>query len=158
MSSEFTQTGYHMPNEIHPLYTPQTNPSLQVTADHNIKLVPAPVYKPGPGEVLLHVKATGICGSDLHLWKKGAIGSLVVEGDCILGHEGAAQVLELGPGVSHLKVGDRVAIEPGVPCGKCFLCVGGRYNLCEDVHFAGVYPYAGTLQRYKVHPAKWLHK
>ena len=54
--------------------------------------------------------------------------------------------------------GDRVAVEPGVPCEKCFLCDDGRYNLCEDVQFAGVYPYNGTIQRYKVHPAKWLHK
>ena len=54
--------------------------------------------------------------------------------------------------------GDRVAVEPGVPCRDCFLCMEGRYNLCEDVQFAGVYPYDGTLQRYKVHPSKWLHK
>jgi L-iditol 2-dehydrogenase len=54
--------------------------------------------------------------------------------------------------------GDRVAIEPGVPCGSCFLCMDGRYNLCEDVKFAGVYPHAGTIQRYKTHPAKWCHK
>lgn len=51
-----------------------------------------------------------------------------------------------------------MAIEPGVPCGECFLCNDGRYNLCQDVQFAGVYPYHGTMQRYKVHPAKWLHK
>ncbi|MBE3044703.1 alcohol dehydrogenase catalytic domain-containing protein [Candidatus Bathyarchaeota archaeon] len=55
-------------------------------------------------------------------------------------------------------VGDRVAVEPGVPCENCFLCREGRYNLCEDVQFAGVYPYHGTAQRYKVHPAKWLYK
>lgn len=54
--------------------------------------------------------------------------------------------------------GDRVAVEPGVPCGNCFLCMDGRYNLCEDVQFAGVYPYHGTIQRYKTHPAKWCHK
>jgi threonine dehydrogenase-like Zn-dependent dehydrogenase len=49
-------------------------------------------------------------------------------------------------------------MEPGVPCGTCFLCTNGRYNLCEDVAFAGVYPYHGSLQRYKVHPARWVHK
>lgn len=49
-------------------------------------------------------------------------------------------------------------MEPGVPCSDCFLCSDGRYNLCEDVQFAGVYPYHGSLQRYKVHPARWLHK
>ncbi|RHZ59804.1 NAD(P)-dependent alcohol dehydrogenase [Aspergillus thermomutatus] len=134
------------------------NPSLQVTADHNLKQVEAPVYAPKKGEVLLQVKATGICGSDIHFWKAGRIGSLLVEGDCILGHEAAGVVLQVGDGVTTLKPGDRVAIEPGVPCANCFLCRDGRYNLCEEVQFAGVYPYHGSLQRYKVHPARWLHK
>ncbi|KAF7545600.1 hypothetical protein G7Z17_g9050 [Cylindrodendrum hubeiense] len=140
------------------LTAPLPNPSLQVTADHNLKTVDAPVYAPKAGEVLVHVKATGICGSDVHFWKTGRIGSLVFEGDCIIGHESAGVVIRCGEGVKDLKPGDRVAIEPGVPCGDCFLCLEGRYNLCEDVEFSGVYPYAGTLQRYKVHPAKWLHK
>ncbi|KAL6889499.1 GroES-like protein [Trichoderma longibrachiatum] len=138
--------------------TPRPNPSLQATADHNIKLVEAPVLRPERGEVLLHIKATGICGSDVHFWKSGRIGSLVFEGDCILGHEAAGVVIKCGEGVTNLKPGDRVAIEPGVPCGQCFLCLDGRYNLCEDVKFSGVYPHAGTIQRYKTHPAKWLHK
>ncbi|KAI5274757.1 sorbitol dehydrogenase [Aureobasidium subglaciale] len=55
-------------------------------------------------------------------------------------------------------MGDRVAIEPGVPCDDCWLCKEGRYNLCEDVKFSGVWPNYGTLQRSKVHPAKWLHR
>ncbi|KAH7034578.1 chaperonin 10-like protein [Microdochium trichocladiopsis] len=134
------------------------NPSLQVTADHKLKLVDAPIHEPGPGEVLLHIKTTGICGSDIHFWKHGRIGSLVVEGDCILGHEAAGIVLKLGEGVDNVQVGDRVAIEPGMPCEKCWLCREGRYNLCEDVAFSGVYPYHGTLQRYKTHKAKWLYK
>lgn len=86
------------------------------------------------------------------------IGSLVVGGDCILGHEAAGIVIGVGNEVKSLKRGDRVAMEPGVPCGECFLCRNGRYNLCEDVQFAGVYPYHGSLQRYKVHPARWVHK
>ncbi|KAF9732754.1 hypothetical protein PMIN06_007074 [Paraphaeosphaeria minitans] len=138
--------------------TPLPNPSLQVTADHNLKQVEAPVYAPGIGEVLLHIKATGVCGSDIHFWRHGRIGSLVVEGDCILGHEAAGIVLQCGEGATNLKPGDRVAVEPGVPCGVCFLCTDGRYNLCEDVQFAGVYPYDGTIQRYKCHPARWCHK
>ncbi|KAK8867491.1 sorbitol dehydrogenase [Apiospora arundinis] len=138
--------------------TSHPNPALQVTADHQIKMVEAPVEQPGPGQVLLHIKATGICGSDIHFWKAGRIGTLVIEGDCILGHEASGIVLKCGEGVTNLKVGDRVAVEPGVPCEKCFLCQEGRYNLCDDVQFAGVYPYHGTLQRYKVHPAKWLYK
>ncbi|KAI1496995.1 alcohol dehydrogenase [Biscogniauxia marginata] len=138
--------------------TSHPNPSLQVTADHRVKIVEAPVLEPGHGQVLLHIKATGVCGSDIHFWKTGKIGTLVFEGDCIIGHEAAGIVLKLGEGVEGLQVGDRVAVEPGVPCEKCFLCREGRYNLCEDVQFAGVYPYDGTLQRYKVHPAKWLYK
>lgn len=134
------------------------NPSLVVTADHKIKMEHASIYKPGPGEVLLHIRTTGICGSDVHFWRHGRIGDLTVDGDCILGHEPAGEIVQLGPGVSGLAVGDRVAVEPGVPCGRCFLCVEGRYNLCNDVAFAGVYPHAGTIQRYKVHPVRFVHK
>ncbi|PSN65244.1 alcohol dehydrogenase [Corynespora cassiicola Philippines] len=159
------QSSNGVPRKQATLSTPFPNPSLQVTADHRLKQVDAPVYAPGHGQVLLHIKATGVCGSDIHFWKTGRIGSLVVEGDCILGHEAAGIVLICGEGVTNLKPGtineksgDRVAVEPGVPCGECFLCMDGRYNLCEDVQFAGVYPYHGTIQRYKTHPAKWCHK
>ncbi|KDN64785.1 putative sorbitol dehydrogenase [Colletotrichum sublineola] len=140
------------------LEAPLSNPSLVVTADHRLKAEEAPVFAPKPGEALVHVKATGVCGSDIHFWKTGRIGSLVFEGDCIIGHEAAGVVIRCGEGVKNLRPGDRVAIEPGVPCGECFLCTDGRYNLCENVQFAGVYPYHGTIQRYKCHPAKWLHK
>ncbi|KAF3355713.1 hypothetical protein VdG1_04005 [Verticillium dahliae VDG1] len=145
-------------NDAEVLQAPLPNPSLQVTADHRIKTVEAPVLAPKKGEVLLQIKATGVCGSDIHFWKSGRIGTLVVEGDCILGHEAAGVVIRVGEGITNFVPGDRVAIEPGVPCGDCFLCLEGRYNLCEDVQFAGVYPYHGTLQRYKTHPAKWLYK
>lgn len=85
--------------------TSTPNPSLQVTADHQLKSVDAPVYAPGKGEVLVHIKATGICGSDIHFWKTGRIGSLVFEGDCIIGHEASGIVLECGEGVNNLKAG-----------------------------------------------------
>ncbi|KAF4313756.1 Sorbitol dehydrogenase [Botryosphaeria dothidea] len=134
------------------------NPSLQVTADHRIKLEEAPIQEPGPGEVLIHVKTTGICGSDIHFWHRGRIGTLTIDGDCILGHEASGVVLRAHPTVTHLRPCDRVALEPGVPCNSCFLCHSGRYNLCSAVAFAGVYPHAGTLQRFKVHPARWCHK
>lgn len=134
------------------------NPSLKVTADHRIKMEEAPIQEPGPGEVLIHIKTTGICGSDIHFWHRGAIGALTVSGDCILGHEASGVVLRTHPTVTSLRPGDRVALEPGVPCGACFLCRAGRYNLCASVAFAGVYPHAGTLQRFKTHPAAWCHR
>jgi L-iditol 2-dehydrogenase len=96
--------------------------------------------------------------SDIHFWKRGAIGSLTVDGDCTLGHEAAGVILRTHPTVTSLRPGDRVALEPGVPCGACFLCRSGRYNLCSAVAFAGVYPHDGTLQRFKTHPAAWCHK
>ncbi|KJZ76871.1 hypothetical protein HIM_03748 [Hirsutella minnesotensis 3608] len=134
------------------------NPSLVVTADGQVKMEEAPIRQPGPDEVLLHIRATGICGSDIHLWHHGRIGGLTVDGDCILGHEAAAVVVKVGSNVTRVRQGDRVAIEPGVACGRCFLCVGGRYNLCEQVAFSGVYPDHGTIQRYKTHPASHVHK
>lgn len=136
----------------------QKNPALVVTADQKIKLVEAPINEPGDGEVLIHVKCTGVCGSDIHFWKAGAIGDLRVEGDCILGHESAGVVVKAGPNVNNVQEGDRVAIEPGVPCEQCYLCLQGDYNLCQDVEFAGVYPYDGALQRYKVHRAKYVYR
>ncbi|KAJ9301144.1 hypothetical protein DTO271G3_1279 [Paecilomyces variotii] len=137
---------------------PYRNLSLQVTPDHQLKLVDAPIYQPGPGEVLLHIKATGVCGSDIHFWKSGRIGPLEFKSDFIIGHEAAGVVLQCGENVTNFKRGDRVALEPGVSCGNCFLCREGRYNICEDVQFAGVWPYHGTIQRFKIHSAKWLHK
>ena len=134
------------------------NPALTVTGDRSIKLVEAPVLEPRQGEVLIHIKATGVCGSDIHFWKDGGIGPLEVKRDYILGHEAAGVVLRCGQGVTKFKAGDRVALEPGVSCGECFLCRDGRYNLCEDVNFIGVPHYDGSLQRYKRHPVKWLHK
>ncbi|PSR85781.1 canditate alcohol dehydrogenase [Coniella lustricola] len=157
-SAKTTQQQHQSHHSRQVIKAPLPNPSLQVTADHRLKSLEAPVYSPSKGEVLLHVKTTGICGSDVHFWKTGRIGSLVVEGDCILGHEAAGVVIRCGEGVTNLQPGDRVAVEPGVPCERCFLCSMGKYNLCEKVQFAGVYPYHGSLQRFMVHPAKWLHK
>ena len=134
------------------------NPSLQVGPNRKINVVEAPIHLPKEGEALVHVKTTGICGSDVHLWKSGGIGPLRVEDDYILGHEAAGIVLRVGPGVTNVKEGDRVAIEPNIVCDNCFLCRDGRYNLCQDVQFSGVYPADGSLQRFKSHPAKWLHK
>lgn len=85
-------------------------------------------------------------GSGIHFWKPGSIGDLKVLDNCVL--ETAGDVVEVGEGVKNVAVGDRVTIEPGVPCGSCFVRSQGDYNLCEDVQFIGVYPYHGYMQRH----------
>lgn len=134
------------------------NPALFVTPDHSIALREDPIPTIEPHEVLIHVRATGICGSDLHLWHRGHIGTLNVSCDSILGHEAAGVVVAVGSAVKSLECGDRVAIEPGVPCDDCFLCKSGRYNLCEKVAFAGVCPHAGTIRRFMAHDSRYCHK
>ncbi|KZO93651.1 GroES-like protein [Calocera viscosa TUFC12733] len=128
---------------------------------HDLHLVQKPVPTPGPGQVVVHVRATGICGSDVHFWKHGRIGdTMVVSDENGLGHESAGIVYSVGEGVTQWKVGDRVAIEAGVPCSKpsCDFCRTGRYNACPDVVFFSTPPYHGTLTRYHLHPAGWLHR
>lgn len=120
------------------------------------KDVPMPVL--ADREVLIKVEAVGICGSDVHYYQHGRIGDFVVEGDFILGHECAGEVAEIGSGVKRLKVGDRVALEPGKTCGKCEFCKTGRYNLCPDVEFFATPPYHGVFCNYVAHPEDMCFK
>jgi len=141
--------------------SPDANIAAFYNPSREIHLVEKPRPKPGPGQVLLHVRATGICGSDVHFWKHGRIGdSMVVTDECGSGHESAGEVVEVGEGVTQWKLGDRVAIEAGVPCSKpsCDYCRIGRYNACPDVVFFSTPPFHGTLSRWHLHPAEWLHR
>lgn len=108
---------------------------------------------PKEGEVLVKVEYVGICGSDLHYYESGRIGNFIVEPPFVLGHEAGGTVVEVGSGVSHLKVGDRVALEPGKTCGHCEHCKEGKYNLCEDVIFFATPPVDGVFQEYVAHEA-----
>lgn len=116
-----------------------------------IQEVEAP--KPKPDEVLIKIEYVGVCGSDLHYYEHGRIGDFLVETPFILGHEAAGTVVETGSGVKDLKVGDRVALEPGKTCGKCEFCKSGKYNLCKDVIFFATPPVDGVLQEYVAHEA-----
>lgn len=109
-------------------------------------------------EVLVKMEAIGICGSDIHYYSHGRIGNFIVEFPFILGHECAGKVVEVGDAVTHLKVGDRVALEPGVPCKSCEFCLSGRYNLCPDVRFFATPPHGGCLMNYVAHPAGFAYK
>ena len=103
---------------------------------------------PGPREVLVQITAVGVCGSDVHYYEHGRIGPFVVEAPLILGHESAGRVVELGEGAGKHAVGDRVALEPGVPCGRCRECRAGRYNLCADVVFFATPPVDGAFAEF----------
>jgi L-iditol 2-dehydrogenase len=103
---------------------------------------PAPV--PGPGEVLVRVRAVGVCGSDTHYFDHGRIGRFVVESPLVLGHEASGVVEGVGSDVDPARVGERVSIEPGVPCRQCVQCLGGRYNLCPDMVFHASPPVDGS--------------
>ncbi|XP_071964398.1 sorbitol dehydrogenase-like [Antedon mediterranea] len=117
-----------------------------------------PVPKPGKNEVQIRMQRVGICGSDVHYLRHGRCGPFIVEAPMILGHESSGIVSELGEGVTNLKVGDRVAIEPGVPCRVCSFCKDGRYHLCPDVIFCATPPVDGSLRRYYTHAADFCFK
>lgn len=109
-------------------------------------------------EVLVKLEYVGICGSDLHYYETGAIGDYVVESPFVLGHEPGGTVVEVGKNVKNLKVGDRVALEPGKTCGHCEFCKTGRYNLCPDVVFFATPPVDGVFQEYVAHEAALCFK
>lgn len=136
------------------------NISIRTNPKHELYIHESPLPTPGPGQCLVHVRSTGICGSDIHFWKSGHIGDMVVSCEHGLGHESAGVVVAVGNNVTRFNVGDRVAIECGVPCMKatCYFCRNGRYNACPNVIFFSTPPYHGTLARYHVHPEEWLHK
>jgi L-iditol 2-dehydrogenase len=104
---------------------------------------PDPV--PGPHDVLVQVASVGVCGSDVHYFEHGRIGSHVVEAPLVLGHEASGVVVEVGASVKRLAVGQRVSVEPGVPDFSCGQCLAGRYNLCEDMRFYATPPIDGAF-------------
>ena len=114
----------------------------------DLRIEDVPVPEPGPKEVLVEVRAVGVCGSDVHYYDHGRIGAYVVDTPLILGHEAAGVVVAQGPEASRHRVGQRVALEPGVPCGRCRQCRAGRYNLCPDVRFFATPPIHGAFCTY----------
>ncbi|MCY6958442.1 NAD(P)-dependent alcohol dehydrogenase [Clostridium brassicae] len=123
-----------------------------------IQLEERDIPKPKDDEVLVKLEYVGICGSDLHYYETGAIGDFIVEPPFVLGHEPGGTVVEVGENVKHLKIGDRVALEPGKTCGHCEFCKTGRYNLCPDVVFFATPPVDGVFQEYVAHEAELCFK
>jgi L-iditol 2-dehydrogenase len=108
--------------------------------------------------VLVRIREIGICGSDLHYFNEGRIGDHVVADPHILGHEASGIVVELGRAVRGFTVGDRVSIEPGIPCLSCEACRRGRYNLCTELRFSGAPPHHGMFREVIAHDPRFLCK
>lgn len=128
----------------------------QVHGARDLRVVDVPVPRPGPGEVLLRLGAAGICGSDVHYYFDGRVGSFAIREPLVPGHEASAVVAGVGEGVARVRVGDRVAVNPSRPCGACARCREGRENLCERMRFLGsasVFPHMqGLFREYFVMP------
>jgi L-iditol 2-dehydrogenase len=122
----------------------------------DIRIEELPIPDIAEDEVLVKVMAVGICGSDLHYYEHGKIGRYVVEQPIILGHECAGIVETVGAKVTRFKKGDRVAVEPGITCGRCPACKEGRYNLCPDVQFLATPPVDGAFVQYIKHREDFL--
>jgi L-iditol 2-dehydrogenase len=128
--------------------------AMQLTGIQQIRMVelPDPVIINDTG-VLIKMQTVGVCGSDVHYFKYGKIGSQVVQFPFALGHEGAGQVIAVGKAVKSLKVGQRIAIEPAMPCGECDQCLTGREHTCRKLKFLGCPGQAeGCLSEYIIMP------
>ena len=135
--------------------TTMTAAVLHGARDLRVETVPVPPL--GPEDALVRVRACGICASDVHYFVHGRIGRYVVEQPMIVGHEVAGDVVAVGSGVTKLAVGTRVALEPGVTCGRCRMCKAGRYNLCPDVVFYATPPVQGAMSEYAIIRADFAH-
>jgi L-iditol 2-dehydrogenase len=121
--------------------------AVRLHAHGELRLHDEPEPVPAAGEKLLQVKAVGVCGSDLHWFTKGGIGDAELENPLILGHEFSAVT----------ETGERVAVDPAVPCGQCELCQKGHPNLCPQVNFSGHETQDGALRERMAWPQSCLY-
>jgi threonine dehydrogenase-like Zn-dependent dehydrogenase len=116
-----------------------------------------PTPKPGPGEVLVKMKAAGICYSDVMILTNKYKGRVPVPIPMIMGHEGAGVVAEVGKGVEHVKAGDKVGLNPLWGCNQCVNCLNGYPNMCQNWRHLGI-TCDGTFAEYRVVPAFVAYK
>ncbi len=117
-------------------------------APRDVRIEQRPVPSPAPDEVLVQVGSVGVCGSDVHYYEHGRIGDFVVRDPLVLGHEAGGRVVAVGSQVSSRRIGERVSLEPGVPCRRCAQCRRGAYNLCPDIRFFATPPVDGAFCEY----------
>ena len=129
--------------------------AMILTGLRSIEIIEKPVPEiMKPDEVLIKIMSVGICGSDIHYYKEGNIGNQVVKYPFTIGHEGAGIVEKTGKAVKNVKPGDRVAIDPAMPCYSCDQCKAGRYHTCRNIKFLSVPGQSeGCMAEYVVMPA-----
>ncbi|HEY5170583.1 MAG TPA: alcohol dehydrogenase catalytic domain-containing protein [Acidimicrobiia bacterium] len=125
--------------------------ALRLHAAGELHLHEEPDPEPQPGEVLVRIRGVGLCGSDRHWFLEGGIGDAVLRAPLVLGHEFAGVVVE-GP-----RAGERVVLDPAVPCGRCPLCLAGQGHLCADLRFAGHGSTDGALRTLVAWPDQLVH-
>ena len=108
--------------------------AAQITTPNHLTLIDLPIPTPQGSEVLIRVQASGICGTDVHIFRGEYLGSYPV----IPGHEFAGVVEQVGPQVTRFKPGDRVAVEPNLACDNCINCLNNRQNFCLNWQAVGV--------------------
>jgi L-iditol 2-dehydrogenase len=128
---------------------------LHAPRDLRYKQVPIP--SPRPDEVLVRIAMNGLCGSDIHFYREGRLGPFKVTSPYIPGHEACGVVVREAAQPGGPREGQRVAIEPGIPCRRCALCKSGRYNLCKDVVFMSAPPINGTFCEFVAVSADFAH-
>jgi len=134
------------------------NTTLIIDSKRNFHLENQPTPVPGPDEALIAIDSVGICGTDIHFYHEGHIGDIKLDKPHILGHESGGTIVKVGKNVTNVKPGDRVCLEPAVPCWVCKPCKSGRYNHCLTVKCQSIPPDHGHLRKYFVHPADLCFK
>jgi L-iditol 2-dehydrogenase len=109
--------------------------AAELIAPLTFRLTDMPIQDPGPGEVQVRIESVGICGSDMHAYSEGAVGSTPNVYPMVLGHEPAGTIVKTGAGVTGLAAGDRGALEPALYCYHCEFCLSGHHNVCANIRF-----------------------
>ncbi len=130
-----------------------------LTGKEKLEWVTTDIPQPEKGELQIKLEYVGICGSDLHFYQEGKLANWKLDGPLALGHEPGGIVTEIGEGVQGFKIGDKVSIEPAVPCGKCEECRKGLYNLCKNIKMLAIPGERdGVFAEYCVHDASMCYK
>src|SRR4051812_44440357 len=120
--------------------------AAELIAPRMFRQAEIPIVDPAPGEVQVKVEAVGVCGSDLHAYSEGAVGSTPNIYPMVLGHEPSGKIVKVGSGVTGLAIGDRGALEPALYCYHCEFCATGHHNVCANIRFLSNPGYPGFFR------------